>query len=55
MIMQAKATHRARTIKPVHIIENGYCCACKGECKYIIDDTLNNGVVLIYGEECLLD
>ena len=52
MIMQAKIARRARTIKPVHIIEDDYCYACKGECKYIENEKLqiNDNVVIIFGD-----
>ena len=56
MIKQANAKLKQKNIIPVHIIEDGYCYACKGECKYT-DDTLRkkDGVVLIHGAECILE
>ena len=50
--MQAKIARKARTIKPVHIIEGGYCYACEGECKYIDNEKLQieDNVVIILGD-----
>ena len=50
MLRNAKVVHRAKTISPVHIIEDGYCYACKGECKYINNEELqkqDNVVIII--------
>ena len=50
MLRNAKVVHRVMTIHPVHIVEDGYCYACKGKCKYIDNEELqiaDNVVVII--------
>ncbi len=40
MVRQAKKMSK-RMINPVHIIEEGYCSSCQGECRYIdVDDVV---------------
>lgn len=47
---QIKAVHRSKTTWLVHIIEDNYCHACKGKCKYIDNEKLqieDDAVVII--------
>ena len=50
MLLQAKKINRKMNLKPVHIIEDNYCYACKGECKYIDNEKIqieDNVVIII--------
>lgn len=52
LLLQAKTINKNKHIIPVHIIENGYCHACKGKCQYEDDEKkrIADNVVVIIGD-----
>lgn len=50
LIKQAKQVQRKKDFQAVHIIEGGYCSACKGRCKYedSPENQLEDGAVIFY-------
>ena len=52
LISKAKQINTEAELR-VHIIENGYCYSCKGECKYKDKNQrldVGEGIVIIYGD-----